>query len=313
MKPYKSTLGAQRPFRMVAGQASLSDLYDGNLAMGLAAGAKTVYYADTNVGNDENSGINGWEDSFATLAVALAASAADIAADSYGTAARNVILARGNFDEDLVLLAANTDVIGVGSYGNAAKTGLLGNHVPIGAASTFGTRFFNFEFLGDATTGGVLWTLAATTSGMEFHGCTFDSTSSTEATTGILATASPNLGVFDCNFYNAFSTACISIAAGDASGLRVSGSKLESAAVGILVNSSATCANETGVIDNNTIYATTLVIDENANKFIVEKNKLYSAAVTIAAAIDINLPTALANYLANPTVNMIYPTEDAST
>ena len=54
------------------------------------AGAKTIYYVEGNAGDDDNDGLT-WETAFKTLAVALAASHADIASGSTGWASRNVI------------------------------------------------------------------------------------------------------------------------------------------------------------------------------------------------------------------------------
>jgi hypothetical protein len=276
-------------------------------------GAKTVYFVDGNYGNDSNSGKNGWGNAFKTLTVALAASHADIASGAEGWAARNVIFCKGDtFDEDLVLLAQKTDVVGLGSWDSRQKCGLRGNHVPTGTTAAYGTRFYNFEFVGDATTGGVLWTLDSTCLRTEFHNCDFVSTSSTEATTGILATASRWLGVYNCNFYDDFSTACISIAAGNADGLKIIGNKMMSAAVGVLVNASATCANEIGRIADNEIYAATLAIDENADKFLVYRNILFSETATLAAGVDSAVALSVGNYYACTALNQLYPTEDTA-
>jgi hypothetical protein len=276
-------------------------------------GAKTVYFVDGNHGNDSNSGKNGWGDAFKTLTVALAASHADIASGSEGWAARNIIFAKGDvFDEDLVLLAQKTDVVGVGSYDSRHRPGLRGNHVPTGTTASYGTRFFNFHFVGDATTGGVLWTLDSTCLRVEFHNCVFRSTATTEATTGILATASRWLGVYNCEFRDAFSTAAISIAAGNADGLQIIGNKIMSAAVGILVNASATCANDIGRIANNEIYATTLAVDENADEFLLYNNFLFSETATLAESVDSASKLSVGNYLANTALNQLYPTEDTT-
>jgi hypothetical protein len=146
----------------------------------------------------------------------------------------------------------------------------------------------------------------------EFHNCDFVSTATTEATTGILATASRWLGVYNCNFYDDFSTACISIAAGNADGLKIIGNKMMSAAVGVLVNSSATCANEIGRIADNEIYAATLAIDENADEFLVYRNILFSETATLAGGVDSAAKLSVGNYYACTTLNQLYPTEDTA-
>jgi hypothetical protein len=255
---------------MVVGRNYLTDLVDGAVAYGsLTAGAKSVYFCDGNNGNDGNDGLS-WDSAFKTLTVALAASQADIAANAKGWAARNVIFCKGDyFDEDLVLLAQKTDVVGVGSYDWRARPGLVGNHVPTGTTASYGTRFFNFDFRG-AAAGGVLWTLDSYCSNVGFYGCRFDAQSATDATTGILATASPYMDVVGCNFSGPFSTAAISIGAGTANELRIVDNDIQSGAVGILINSGATCGDWVGKISGNRIYATTLTIDDNSDKFVVE-------------------------------------------
>jgi hypothetical protein len=147
---------------------------------------------------------------------------------------------------------------------------------------------------------------------VEFHNCVFNSTATTEATTGILATASRWLGVYNCEFRDAFSTAAISIAAGNADGLQIIGNKIMSAAVGILVNASATCANDIGRIAHNEIYAATLAVDENADEFLLYNNFLFSETATLAQSVDSASKLSVGNYLANTALNQLYPTEDTT-
>lgn len=279
---------------------------------GEVIGAKTVYFVDGNYGNDSNSGKNGWADAFKTLTVALAASNADIASGAEGWAARNVIYCKGDtFTEDLVLLAQKTDVVGVGSYNANPQPGLVGNHVPTGTTAGYGTRFINFHFAAPAA-GGAIWTLDSTCTRLTFIGCTFDGESTTKATHGINAVAPNLLSVRNCTFDGRFSTAAIAIGAGDAPGLRIVGNDIQSAAVGILVNSSATCVGRIGKIMDNHIYATTLGIDENADKFVVTGNTIVSAATTLAAAVDTSKALSVANYVASTDLNQLYPTEDTT-
>lgn len=273
-------------------------------------GAKSIYYVDGNAGSNSKSGKGGWSDAFATLTYALAQSQADIASGSLGWAARNIIYVRGDYlEEDLVLLAQKTDIVGVGSYDARPMPGLVGNHVPTGATASYGTRFFNMDFRG-AAAGGVLWTLDSLCSRTAFFGCRFDAQSATDATTGILATASPWLTVANCNFAGPFSTAAISIGAGIAEELRIVNNDIQSGAVGILINSSATCAGWIGKISGNRIHATTLTIDDNSDKFVVENNTLISLATTEAAAVDINKAIAANNFLRSADLASVYPELD---
>ncbi len=316
-----SPVGAQRPFIMRKGISQIEDLADGHVAMNAAmAGAKTVYYCDGNAGNDNNSGTGGWETSFKTLTVALAASQADIALNKYGWAARNVILCRADaFTEDLVLLAQKTDVIGLGSYNANARCALVGNHVPTATANAgYGTRFFNFHFIGADTAPNDLWTLDNTVSNLGFFGCRFSANESTTAATGaIVNTASPFMKLYNNEFVGKYTDAVIDFAAGDGfRGCRIVGNFIEGDENGIQLNSSTTSSTgateEYGLIKDNTICTKTITIDENANIAFVVGNHLISEATTTAGAVDINLPTASGNYLAFATVNSVYPYVDSS-
>lgn len=310
----------KRPYRMVVGRNYVDDLVDGNAAMSVALqGAKTIYYCEGNAGLDTNNGTGGWEDAFKTLTVALAASQADISADKYGWAARNVILCRGDaFDEDLVLLAQKTDVIGLGSYDANQECGLIGNHVPTGAANSgLGTRFFNFFFQGNAA-GGDIWTLDSTVAGLEFHGCIFHAGSTTAATAAIVNTASSFMGLHNCDVRGLYTDAAVEFGAGVGfRGTKIIGNYIEGANNGIELSASTTPGASAnlldGVIAHNVINVAGITIDDNADIAYVYDNRLFSAAATIAAGIDVNKARSAVNYFTNPTVNMIYPTEDAST
>jgi hypothetical protein len=94
--------------------------------------------------------------------------------------------------------------------------------------------------------------------------------------------------------------------------LKIIGNKMMSAAVGVLVNSSATCANEIGRLADNEIYAATLAIDENADKFLVYRNILFSETATLAAGVDSAVALSVGNYYACTALNQLYPTEDTA-
>jgi len=301
------------------GVADLSDLKDGYLGMGQGVGAKTVYYCDGNYGSDSNSGTGSWDNAFKTLSVALAASNADIASRAEGWAARNVIYCKGDaFDEDLVLLAQKTDVVGVGSYNANQKAGLIGNHVPTGATASYGTRFFNFFFQGNAA-GGDLWTLDATVANLEFHNCTFFAGSATAATGAIINTGSDFMGVYNCDFMGRFSDAVIEFAAGDGfRGCRIVGNHIEGANNGIELHASTTpSAGATlvnGLVADNIIDVANITIDDNADIARCVNNILISAdGTSLAAAIDVNVAICANNYLVSTTLNQLYPPNDVST
>lgn len=275
------------------------------------------YFVAGNYGSDGNTGLS-WDDAFKTVAKAITVSNANIAASSRGWAARNTIFISGDyFDEDLVAFPAKCDVIGVGSYDANLMPGLYGNHAPVGT-SCYGSRWFNVMFTSGAVASPLI-TLTNATSGFTAVGCHFRANAST--TTGITATASPFMQIINCNFDGAFATAYISIAAGEAGGLRIVGNTMvDAAAVGILVNASAT-ASWAGVIKDNFIEAATITIDENSDLFYVVNNELISlgAGATVgtmadAMQCDINVFRASGNRLACSNVcGIVVPPVDSTT
>lgn len=275
----------------------------------------STYFVDNNSGSDSNDGST-WDTAFKTLPKAVTISNADIARGSDRWARRNTIYYCADTETaDLVVFPNKCDVIGCGSYDANTKPGITGNHVPVNAGNQ-GTRFINIWFKAPADASPIV-TLASTSSGVQFINCTFSATATT--TTGITATASPFLKVKGCRFEGAYVTAAISIGAGEAGGTEIVGNDiLDSAAVGILVNASATTSWRS-VIKNNLIQAATLTIDENADLFYIIGNYMISAAActtvaTCAEASDINAKRAAGNYLtADNVANILWPTVDTTT
>ncbi|MFH1741097.1 MAG: hypothetical protein ABIH23_19015, partial [bacterium] len=134
----------------------------------------TDYYVDSNSGDDADDGLT-WDTCMATLTAAMAASHANIAASSTGWAARNRIFYKGDSNaESLTTLAQKTDIIGVGSGGgHRTMPQIVGTHT-IGAGAFVGCRFFNMGFVPTAN-GDNIFTVPATSRGLEFHGCWFES------------------------------------------------------------------------------------------------------------------------------------------
>lgn len=309
---------SHRPFVMKKGISVLGDLADGNAANLALAGAKTIYYCDGNYGNDENTGKGGWDKAFKTLTVALAASQADIASGAEGWAARNVILCKGDaFDEDLVLLAQKTDVIGVGSYNANAKCALIGNHVPTGTTTTaYGTRFFNFYFMSNST-GGDIWTLDSTVANLEFHNCEFRADSTTASTAAIVNTASPFMGIYNCEFNGLYTDATIEFGAGiGGRGTRIIGNYIEGANNGIELASGTTVSTGASLLDmviaDNIINVAAIAIDDNADIAYCMRNYCFSDSDTATDVMDINSARCLHNYIATAGLNMMFPAEDST-
>ena len=288
--------------------------YIDNLGMGVEARGAiggTVYYVENNAGNDKWDGLS-IDKPFKTLAKAIAVSNIDI--NRRGRwAKRNTIYYYADVETaDLVVFPNKCDVVGCGSYDSNTKPGITGNHVPVNTGN-YGTRFINVWFKAPADASPIV-TLASTSSGIQFIGCTFSATATT--TIGIQATASPFLKGTGCRFEGAYVTAAISIAAGEAGSTEIVGNDImQSAAVGILVNSSTT-ASWPMTIKDNLIQAGTIVIDDNSDLFYVTGNKLISLAASTtgyAENIDINIARAAGNYLTTPNIATVYPILDTTT
>lgn len=276
------------------------------------------YFVNGNTGNDNNTGRGGWGNAMKTMAVALAASHASIAASPLATgagwAARNRINCVGDaFTEDLVLLAQKTDIIGWGSYNQWMKCGLVGNHVPI-SATGIGVRWFNFHFRPPAG-GGDIFTLDSTQRGIEFHNCTFDATNTAAASGAIIATAVWFLRIIGCRFVGLFSDAVIEIGAGNAQGLVIKDNYIQGAEEGINLISGVTSSPNKLLIEDNTIDVATIPINDVDQIAAVIGNDMISAQArgTITNSIIINLARSARNRISfSDNVNIIYPVQGAA-
>ena len=155
--------------------------------------------------------------------------------------------------------------------------------------------------------GGAIFTVPTTTSGLAFIGCHFDGRSSTAATIAISATAVEQLTIQDCRFFGKFSTATINIGAGASRALLIKDNIIESGAIGIAVDSSATCADAIGIIANNIIKAVTLCIDENSDKFAVVGNRGCTAANSGATTMDYSAVLGSDNQFTSGNGTLAYP------
>lgn len=278
----------------------------------------TIYCVDGNAGNDGYDG-KSWGSAFKTLAVAMAASQADIAASSKGWASRNIIFYKADVTKDddgenLVLLAQKTDVIGIGSTDWRAKPQLLGNHVIPATAETHGCRFFNMSFVGPAA-GGDLWKLTDQ-HGVEFIDCNFRGDSTAAATGALTAIACVDLKVHRCKFLGAYSDAVIEIGAGQADGLVITESQIYGANNGIEISGDSTfAAGKYGLIKENLIHTTGICISDSESKSYIINNRLITAAAegtAMAGAIVCNIKLAQDNRITTSDKdNVIYPANGA--
>jgi len=280
--------------------------------VGLTSMEKTgqIYYVD---GNRLSSGDGStWASAFQKLSEALAASQTNM--DLSGPrnwAGRNTIYFKGddcgdsgNQIEDLVLFADKTDIIGVGSKDSYSMPCIVGNHVPTNGMST---RFYNVQFRGAVASGGIIITLASTSSGIQFHGCHFNGWSTTPATIGLKSTASPRLEVHNCKFFGAFSTAAIHLLTGDGNGTIIANNLIQSAGIGIDIDSGFDCTNEQAWIIDNRIKATGLVIDDDAECLAIMGNLGSSAGALGATSHDITHVGSAGNIISGATTAATVP------
>jgi len=290
--------------------------YFQDIAAGLGS-AHSTFYVDANAGVDTNDG-KSWEYAFKTLAVAMAASHADIAADSTGWAARNRIFYKGDPTatadaETLTALAQKTDIIGVGSTDWKAKPQLIGNHTVDATVSYMGCRFFNMMFKGPVLVGGDIFTLTGQ-HGIGFIGCEFMGDSTTPATAAVVATACVGLHFIDSVTKGAFGDAVIELGAGQADDFLVKRCFIQGGNMGVDISGSATfVAGKYGRIEDSTIATTVACINDAEAKTYVTNNRLFTAAAEgtlMDGAIVCNIKLAQDNRITTSDKNnVIYPPE----
>jgi uncharacterized protein YjbI with pentapeptide repeats len=268
-----------------------------------------IYYVENNAGSDSNDGKT-WDTAFKTLAVAVTASNANIAASSKGWAARNKIYYKADSETvNLAAIPAKCDVIGVGSCDAYPMASIKGNHAPLTAM--YGCMFYNVRFKPAAD--GVLWTLIANNNGIGFYGCQFVGAESGKTTSSAISTtATELLTISGCDFDGAFSADVIAIGAGNASGLKIVGNNIRGAANdGIVIDTGATYTNINGpaIIKGNTIQCAGCTIKDVPDSAIVTQNDLISAAATGTASLDINIRLAARNWITDATKGALYPGE----
>ena len=286
--------------------------YGGVITAGGSDGSGTTYFVDGNSGNDGNDGLS-WETPMKTLAVAFAASHADIARGADRWARRNTIYIAGDsFEEDLVILPQKTDVIGVGSYNGHPGANILGNHAPVNAG--FGCRFFNVNF--EPVTVAAIMTLTAACWGTEFHNCSFKANGTLIAATAIDATACQWLKIIGCDFIGAYTGDVIDIGAGNVDGMVIKDNVIIGGANdGIVETGTAVIVGtRRGLIMNNVIQvAARTIVTNSTSVFNVVRNTLISANNTGSTAFVIDLTFASENYLTggNDAAEMIPKAADA--
>jgi len=289
--------------------ASLVNYID-NLGMGVesrGAIGGTVYYVEGNSGRDSWDGLT-IDTAFKTLAKAISVSNTNMGQRSRWARRNTIYLAADVTTEDLVAFPNKCDVVGIGSYDANTKPGITGHHVPVNAEN-YGTRFINVWFKGKAVAAPIV-TLASTTSGAQFIGCTFSAAvTGTCSTIGIQATASPFLKVIGCRFEGPFSTSDITFGTGEAGGTEIVDNIMQDAAAGGIIIGSGATASWRGLVKDNFVQAVGKVIDTQATSvFNVIGNRFVSAAAVGASSYVIDLTYACNNWLTGNDVMVPIPT-----
>jgi hypothetical protein len=276
----------------------------------IRSGVGREFFVAGNWGLDTNDG-SSWDKAFKTLAAAITANNADVAADKYGWATRNKIyLSADPTTENLVAFPDKCDVIGVGSCDAYIMPRIKGNHAPVNAGN-YGTRFFNIQFI-PATSADIV-TLASTSSGVHFIGCDFLGVyGAATAPSAIQTTACELVQIIDCNFAGAFSGDIIDICAGTVSGMRIIGNTICGGANdGIVVSGVATVSgvSDRGIIADNFIQVAGVTLDTRAvSVFNVYGNHLISAEAVGSGSYVIDLTYASDNWLTGADVMVPIPT-----
>ena len=260
----------------------------------IKVGVGRKFFVAGNWGLDTNDG-SSWDKAFKTLAAAITANNADVAADKYGWATRNEIYFTADATtETLTAFPAKCDVIGVGSYDGNDRPGIIGHHAPVNS-SNYATRWFNVWFKAIAHASPII-TLTNASSGQQFINCMFDATAGT-VTSGILSTASPFLKVIDCEFQGAFATSYISFGAGEAGGAKILRNTMTgSLGKGVVLNSGTT-TSWAAVMKDNFVQCAGQWVDDDADLLYVINNDAVTAidCATYTAGFDMNLLRAARN------------------
>jgi len=240
------------------------------------------YYVD---GNVSATGTGTIDSPYLTLAEAVTASDTSIAltANRWWARRNRIFLMADTTTENLVKFPTKCDVIGLGSYDGNTQPGITGRHLPVGEA--YGTRFYNIHFKAVAHASPII-TLTNASSGIQFHGCTFDGTAGT-MTSAILATASPFLIVDGCDFVGTFVTSYITFGAGEAGRTRIINNRMLGTAAKGIVAPGTTTASWMPLIQGNTIRATGKPVEDAAGVFYVVDNRMMT---------DVNIGTTTDGY-----------------
>lgn len=267
------------------------------ISRGIGVSAGTTFFVDNNSGSDSDNGLT-WDKAFLTITYAMRVSHVDIAKSLSG-ADRNTIYVRGDdFDEDWTDLAQKTDIVGVGSDDGNKGPRILGNHVIDAVATGYnymGCRFINMTFVNQ--TANDIFVVPTGHHGLEWINCRFESNSSILAPSALDITQCNDTRIVGCEFISSvnpmWSGGAIDFGDGLCQNTDILNNFID-AVIGITIGNSASGLSSR--IEGNTIYASTLTIDDNSDVFYIVNNTLITAT-TIAGGTDLNVALSVGNVI----------------
>jgi len=276
------------------GKGSLYDILK-ELQLFSAGIAGKVYFVDANAGDDGNDG-SSWNKAYKTLATAITASNANIAAGSSGWASRNTILIKGDsVKEDLTVPPVKCDVIGVGSNDAFNKTEIKGEHAWTGSGTLMSSGFYNIQFVNDGAA--AIFTVASLT-GLYFGDCDFIAEADSIHAIHITGTTGHDLKVINCRMINdeaddPFDTAAILIATTTTFWNLVIKDSFIEGDIGIKID---TTNLYNGILKDCTVKSQGLTLDDDSDDLVTINNRFITAAAnTDNDMLDYNVALAVGN------------------
>jgi len=271
-----------------------------------------VYFVEANAGDDGYDGLS-WDKAKKTLAAAITASNANIAAGSTGWAARNTIFIKGDsVKEDIKIFPSKCDVIGCGSNDAFNKTEIKGAHTETQDGTIMSTGFMNIQFVNDGAA--AIFTVA-NLCGLYFTNCDFIAEADSIHAIHITGTTGHDLRVLNCRLINdeyadKFATAGILVATTTTFWNLVIENSYVEGEIGIQVDATNVY---NGLINNNTVKATGITINDVSDDIVVTRNRMISAAAkgTLGNVIVYNAALAADNIVTGNDGTIHCPAETA--
>ena len=261
-----------------------------------------IFYYDLNMAATGLDGLS-WASAFDTLAAAITAADTAAAADRNWAKRPTVYVSADECNEDITVLPEKTDIVGVGT--DLAEYPRM-MHSWVIAAAVKGARFFNMGFQSDAADIAVV--LPTASHGNEFHDCHFKANNT--ATHALQITASSVNKIIGCEFEpnhgTPYATAAINLI-GQMEDLEIRDCYID----GTIAIAKDATAGQGCRIENCTLRAVNIIIDDDSSSIVVSRCNLITAAASGNAfgdtAMDVNLNLAVGCQLVSADSNGPFP------